>query len=173
MGSFVIAGIIRYLLIVSKYSTLIQNRVEVSTPLNSWKRGKYHKIKNPQYIFNLLIVLKTVKEGAFLYNAGINPYSGDMYHENPLILVASNWLLTHCSQLIPLLFISIDLLVAMLLFFMAKRFIKEMVRFSFFNPKIAYFSFTFIHSIKRNKMTLERSYTSREQKSFNCPRKIP
>lgn len=84
------------------------------------------------------IVLKTVKEGAFLYNAGINPYSGDMYHENPLILVASSWLLNHCSHLIPLLFISIDLLVAMLLYFMAKRFTKEMVCFSLPTPKIDY-----------------------------------
>jgi len=55
--SFVIAGLIRYLLIISKYAQIIQNRIEISTPLNSWKR---------------------VKEGAFMHNANINPYTGDM-----------------------------------------------------------------------------------------------
>lgn len=38
--SFVIAAIIRCLLLSSNFAKLIQNRVEVSTPLNSWKRSK-------------------------------------------------------------------------------------------------------------------------------------
>lgn len=105
-GSFAIAGIIRYLILVSKYATLVQNRVEISTPLNSWKR---------------------VKEGAFLYASGINPYDGDMYHENPIILVVSNALIRHWPSLIPFVFIAIDLLTAALLHQMSKRYITAMV----------------------------------------------
>lgn len=37
--SLAIAGAIRYLLMVSHYSKTLKDRVEVATPLNSWKRG--------------------------------------------------------------------------------------------------------------------------------------
>lgn len=38
--SLALGGVIRYLLSISKYSKSIENRVEVSTPLNSFKRRK-------------------------------------------------------------------------------------------------------------------------------------
>lgn len=38
--SFGLAGIVRYILIISNYAETIQNRVEITTPLNSWKRSK-------------------------------------------------------------------------------------------------------------------------------------
>lgn len=38
---FVVAIGIRYALLTSKYASYIQQRVEVSTPLNSWKRGRW------------------------------------------------------------------------------------------------------------------------------------
>ncbi|KAG4074147.1 hypothetical protein HA402_014352 [Bradysia odoriphaga] len=103
--SFVIAGLIRFLLIISKYAQIIQNRIEISTPLNSWKR---------------------VSEGAFMYNANINPYTGDMYHENPLILVATNFLINKTPLVIPYLIIALDLAAGWLLYKMAQRFIHEM-----------------------------------------------
>lgn len=68
-----------------------------------------------------------VREGAFMYNANINPYTGDMYHENPLILVATNFLINKMPLAIPYLIISLDLAAGWLLYKMAQRFIREMV----------------------------------------------
>ena len=75
--------------------------------------------------------LISVKEGAFLYESGVNPYTGDVYHENPIILIFSNALIKHIPQLIPYIFIASDLLCGILLFKMAKNFVKKMVRISF------------------------------------------
>lgn len=126
--AFGIAGAIRYLLMVSKYSSFIRNRVEVSTPLNSWKRGKQEPILLPYLDQNRIHCL--VQEGAFLFDNNINPYSGDMYHENPLVLVASGFLMKHCATLIPVLFVLVDLLTAGLLYHMSKKFIKDLVGIS-------------------------------------------
>jgi len=128
--SFVIAGLIRYLLIISKYAQIIQNRIEISTPLNSWKRG----INNENFnkILTCLMPRVSVKEGAFMYNANINPYTGDMYHENPLILITTNFLINKVPHAIPFLIILLDLAAGVFLFKMAQRFIGEMVCESIF-----------------------------------------
>lgn len=68
-----------------------------------------------------------MREGAFMYNAKINPYTGDMYHENPLILVATNFLINKTPHAIPYLIILLDLAAGWLLYKMAQRFILEMV----------------------------------------------
>lgn len=65
-----------------------------------------------------------------MYNANINPYTGDMYHENPLILVATNFLINKAPLAIPYLIIALDLATGWLLYKMAQRFIREMVSFS-------------------------------------------
>lgn len=39
LSNFILAGIIRFLLMNSEYQKIISDRVEVSTALNSWKRG--------------------------------------------------------------------------------------------------------------------------------------
>lgn len=72
-----------------------------------------------------------VQEGAFLYENNINPYSGDLYHENPLILYASNFLIRNAAPIIPYLFVGCDLLCAFLLFRMAKDLIAQMVSKSY------------------------------------------
>lgn len=36
-----VGALVRYLLMSSEYSGLIRGRVEVATPLNSWKRGEF------------------------------------------------------------------------------------------------------------------------------------
>ncbi|XP_053675725.1 phosphatidylinositol glycan anchor biosynthesis class U protein [Anopheles nili] len=100
-----VATAVRFLLMNSRYSNGIQNRVEVSTPINAWKR---------------------VEEGAYLYKNGVNPYDGDMYHENPLILHASRWLLENAPNAIPSLFILLDVLCGVLLLLAARVFIREM-----------------------------------------------
>uniref|UniRef100_A0A182UUT0 Uncharacterized protein n=1 Tax=Anopheles merus TaxID=30066 RepID=A0A182UUT0_ANOME len=100
-----VAAAVRFLLMNSRYSHGIQNRVEVSTPINSWKR---------------------VEEGAYLYANGVNPYDGDVYHKNPLILHASRWLLDNVPSAIPSLFILLDVATGILLLLAARVFIREM-----------------------------------------------
>lgn len=46
---FILSGVIRYSLSVSKYSSLIQHSIEVSTPLNSLKRGEKLKISIEEF----------------------------------------------------------------------------------------------------------------------------
>uniref|UniRef100_A0A182IY49 Uncharacterized protein n=1 Tax=Anopheles atroparvus TaxID=41427 RepID=A0A182IY49_ANOAO len=100
-----IGAAVRFLLMNSRYSQAIQNRVEVSTPINAWKR---------------------VEEGAYLHANGINPYDGDVYHTNPLILLPTRWLLENVPGAIPSLFILLDVLSGILLLLAARVFIREM-----------------------------------------------
>lgn len=72
-----------------------------------------------------LFICVAVQEGAFLYRSGINPYQGDMYHENPQLLVATNWLIVYCPRAIPALFVLLDIATAALLYSMAKRFTRD------------------------------------------------
>lgn len=50
-----------------------------------------------------------------------------MYHENPLILVTTNFLIKHCSAVIPFLFVVIDLLAAGFIYGMAKIVARELL----------------------------------------------
>lgn len=50
-----------------------------------------------------------------------------MYHENPFVLKVSSLLIAYVPTLIPLLFVGMDLLVGILLYHMAKHFIRQMV----------------------------------------------
>lgn len=134
--SFLVAGIVRCFLITSNFAQSIRNRVEISTPLNSWKRSMidlflffcgWMKILwlNSDCLY--LIYLFSVQEGAFLYKNNVNPYSGDLYHENPLILYASNFLIQNAGAYIPYIFVACDLFCAFLLYRMAKELIPQMV----------------------------------------------
>lgn len=99
-----LAAVLRYFLIISKFERIIRNRVEISTPLNSFKR---------------------VQEGAYLYKHGINPYSGDLVHEVPTILLGLSWVLNNCECLLPFLFIALDLLTAFFLYEMTKTALRS------------------------------------------------
>uniref|UniRef100_U5EXN7 Putative major facilitator superfamily permease n=1 Tax=Corethrella appendiculata TaxID=1370023 RepID=U5EXN7_9DIPT len=103
--SFSIAATIRFFVMISKYSKWIQDRVEVSTPLNSWKR---------------------VQEGVHLFTTDVNPYHGDLYHESPIVLFGTSYLLKNCDHFIIYIFILLDLLTGILLYFASKVFIREM-----------------------------------------------
>ncbi|XP_067625482.1 phosphatidylinositol glycan anchor biosynthesis class U protein [Eurosta solidaginis] len=81
----------------------IGERVEVSTPINSFKR---------------------VKEGIYLYENGIDPYTGDVVHELPAILVLLVRIFSYMGSFVPLLYILLDLLTASLLYKMAQKFVK-------------------------------------------------
>lgn len=103
---YLVATVIRFWLSKSDYNKLIADRVEISTPLNSWKR---------------------VTEGAALYNVGTSPYLGDMFHDNPLWLVAFNWMLQNVPQYITYIFILSDMMTAHLLFLTAQKFVGNLL----------------------------------------------
>ncbi|XP_076754199.1 phosphatidylinositol glycan anchor biosynthesis class U [Xylocopa sonorina] len=107
LSNFILAGTIRFLLMISEYQKVISDRVEVSTALNSWKR---------------------VTEGVYLYNFGIDPYTGDLFHETPIGLYVFNFIQLHLPRWVLFcLFVFTDLLTALLLGFTAKHYAIELI----------------------------------------------
>ncbi|XP_014678671.1 PREDICTED: phosphatidylinositol glycan anchor biosynthesis class U protein-like [Priapulus caudatus] len=54
-------------------------------------------------------------EGIFLYDNGIDPYSGDAFHEQPLFLVGFHFLHKNFREWIPIIFMIVDVLTAVAL----------------------------------------------------------
>lgn len=69
-----------------------------------------------------------VEEGAFLSAQGVDPYSGDLYHNSPMALWLTRLLITHIPRWIPVLFIAIDLLAGCFLHVTAKSVMKMLLR---------------------------------------------
>lgn len=72
------------LLLFTAFPTLpdtLTGRVEISTPVTSFKRCKL-----PARCCRLLINIISVQEGLFLYNHNVSPYDGGVYHQAPLLL---------------------------------------------------------------------------------------
>lgn len=92
---YLVAGLIRYWVIHTDYWHIISNRVEISTPLNSWKR---------------------LIEGVYLYDHNVNPYEGDAFHESPIMLLLFYYLMKRVPHILPLIFTLLDLLTAHLLY---------------------------------------------------------
>nr|XP_036226499.1 phosphatidylinositol glycan anchor biosynthesis class U protein [Bactrocera oleae] len=95
-----LGGLTRYYLHSFQW---IGERVEVSTPINSYKR---------------------VQEGIYLYENGIDPYIGDVVHELPIILVLLVRIFSAISSIVPIFYILVDLLTATLLFKLAQKFVR-------------------------------------------------
>nr|CAD7571292.1 unnamed protein product [Timema californicum] len=68
----------------------------------------------------------TLTEGVSLYNEGINPYVGDMFHETPLGLFVYDWMIRNLAQWMGIIFICCDLMTAHLLYKTACLFMKEL-----------------------------------------------
>lgn len=100
---YLVAGLLRFWLIHTSYWHIIANRVEVATPLNSWKR---------------------LIEGVYLYDHNINPYEGDAFHESPIMLLLFHYLMKHIPYMLPLVFTLLDLLTAHLLYKTSVAFIR-------------------------------------------------
>lgn len=148
--SFGVAGILRLFLLSSNFADSIRNRIEVSTPLNSWKRRKLFEKNRKKtkflHIRFFVWVSYTVKEGAFLYDNGIDPYAGDIYHESPLFLYLSSFLLRNFNSYIPYFFVGCDLLSAFLLYRMARTFVAQAVIDFIFIYSLSFFYQTFVSS---------------------------
>ncbi|XP_050441765.1 phosphatidylinositol glycan anchor biosynthesis class U protein [Adelges cooleyi] len=105
---YAIGVIIRIYLGLNDLSAAIADRVEVSTPLNSWKR---------------------VIEGVSLYNQNINPYDGDLFHETPLVLIFFSYLTSTLSELhIYLVFIVCDVITAIILYYTSKIYTENLLK---------------------------------------------
>ncbi|KAK6620363.1 hypothetical protein RUM44_006764 [Polyplax serrata] len=101
---YLLAVVIRFVLLHTNFRSSIQDRVEISTPLNSWKR---------------------LLEGIHLYNREIDPYSGDLFHESPIILIICRFLLNHLGPVVEAVFVAMDVLVAYLLYKTAAMYISQ------------------------------------------------
>lgn len=62
-------------------SDLLDGRVEVSTPVTSFKRCTHTNAWGGIYTDN-----RIVQEGVFLYTHNVSPYNGGIYHQAPLLL---------------------------------------------------------------------------------------
>lgn len=69
-----------------------------------------------------------MQEGAYLYENSVDPYQGDVFHENPLVLVGANFLLKNLPVIyISIIFILLDLLTAVFIYYAAKAITKKNV----------------------------------------------
>lgn len=103
--ALITAGVLRYYLMISKYQVLIANHVEVSTPLNSWKR---------------------VSEGLYLLSNNINPYNGDLLHETPLSLLFYSNMLKIFRNEVRAMMLTIDIVTGLILYCVSNKYILEL-----------------------------------------------
>ncbi|XP_029468496.1 phosphatidylinositol glycan anchor biosynthesis class U protein [Rhinatrema bivittatum] len=98
-----IAVTVRAVLFRSSLAEFISERVEVVSPLNSWKR---------------------VVEGLSLLDLGISPYSGDLFHETPFIIYLFHFLIDYAE----LVFMILDALTAIALYLAVQDYNKAMFK---------------------------------------------
>ncbi|XP_075428016.1 GPI-anchor transamidase component PIGU isoform X2 [Ascaphus truei] len=94
-----VAVTIRAILFRSSLAGIISERVEVVSPLSSWKR---------------------VVEGLSLLDLGVSPYSGDVFHETPLTLYLFHFLVEYAE----IVFMITDALTAVALYLAVQEFNK-------------------------------------------------
>uniref|UniRef100_A0A7M4F400 Phosphatidylinositol glycan anchor biosynthesis class U n=1 Tax=Crocodylus porosus TaxID=8502 RepID=A0A7M4F400_CROPO len=94
-----VAVTVRAVLYRSSLAAFISDRVEVSSPLSAWKR---------------------VVEGLSLLDLGVSPYSGDIFHETPLIIYLFHFLIEYAE----LVFMITDVLTAVALYLAIQDFNK-------------------------------------------------
>lgn len=73
-----------------------------------------------------LVIL--VQEGAHLYENSVDPYQGDVFHENPLVLIGANFVLNNFAGFVPVIFILLDLLTAVFIYHATKGITRKNVR---------------------------------------------
>ncbi|KAK7083243.1 hypothetical protein SK128_001429 [Halocaridina rubra] len=100
------AGLRLWLMNNTSGSVYAARRVELSTPLNSWKR---------------------VQEGVFLYEKGVSVYSGGVFHETPLCLFFGGFLIRSWKAYLPFIFIICDMLTAFLLASVAGTYSRQLL----------------------------------------------
>ena len=88
---FVSAATLRFLLFFAFPSlpTVLTSRVEISTPVTSFKRRRYTLQESAQEGTGADIATSlTVQEGLFLYTHNVSPYDGGVFHQaSPTIIL--------------------------------------------------------------------------------------
>ncbi|XP_067410564.1 phosphatidylinositol glycan anchor biosynthesis class U protein isoform X1 [Emydura macquarii macquarii] len=98
-----VAVTVRAVLYRSSLAGFISERVEVASPLNAWKR---------------------VVEGLALLDLGVSPYSGDIFHETPLMIYLFHFLIEYAE----LVFMITDVLTAVALYLAIQDFNKVLFK---------------------------------------------
>lgn len=96
---------VRYLFLHSDFQKDIVNRIEIQTPLNSFKR---------------------VVEGRYRMSLGIDPYESDSLHVPPLHLTFYTFLIDNFPNYLPYIFMLIDLLTGHCLYTFARRYMLKL-----------------------------------------------
>ncbi len=103
---------------------LLTARVEISTPVTSFKRCKEYLCSSDKQLrlYYYLTVVVIVQEGLFLYNHNVSPYDGGVFHQAPLLLPLFSLLPDPATYPIftNLLYIAVDLLSAHALYMIAE-----------------------------------------------------
>lgn len=86
-------GILIRLVVSNLFENTLENRVEITTPINSWKRAH---------------------EAVFLWDLGYDPYAGNIFHEFPLSLLIYKTIIKYFN--VNLIFSILDTLVAVILY---------------------------------------------------------
>ncbi|XP_067145001.1 phosphatidylinositol glycan anchor biosynthesis class U protein [Centruroides vittatus] len=107
VGLLMVGACLRLLLINSELRDKLVDRIEISTPLNSWKRAV---------------------EGVHLDIQGISPYSGDTFHESPLALMLYKLMIQYVGEYVPLLFVISDVITTVFLMLGSKKYLLHLVK---------------------------------------------
>ncbi|XP_041112795.1 phosphatidylinositol glycan anchor biosynthesis class U protein-like isoform X1 [Polyodon spathula] len=99
----ILAATVRAVLFRSSLAGLIAERVEVVSPLNAWKR---------------------VIEGLSLLDLGVSPYSGDVFHETPLIIYLFHFVVDYSE----FVFMIADAVTAVALYWVVQDYNKTVFR---------------------------------------------
>ncbi|KAL7408689.1 hypothetical protein ABVT39_027613 [Epinephelus coioides] len=99
----IVAVTVRAALYRSSLADLISERVEVVSPLTAWKR---------------------VVEGLALLDLGVSPYSGDVFHETPLIIYLFHFVVDYAE----ITFMLADVITAVALYMIVKDYNKQVFR---------------------------------------------
>ncbi|XP_063070861.1 phosphatidylinositol glycan anchor biosynthesis class U protein [Engraulis encrasicolus] len=99
----IVAVTIRAALFRSSLAEVISERVEVVSPLNAWKR---------------------VVEGLALLDLGVSPYSGDVFHETPLIIYFFHFMVDYAE----IVYIIADCITAVALYLAVQHYNKNVFR---------------------------------------------
>ncbi|XP_048742012.2 phosphatidylinositol glycan anchor biosynthesis class U protein-like [Ostrea edulis] len=99
--SFVAGVVLRLALFRSSLPEWLSTKREVVTPITSWGRAM---------------------EGLALHKEGISPYSGDIFHESPLMLKILGFITRFSPNTINLIFVALDIIQGMILLRIANQF---------------------------------------------------
>lgn len=100
-----------------------------------------------------------MQEGAYLYDHSVDPYQGDVFHENPLVLIGANFLLKNFAGFMSIILILLDLLTAVFIYYGTKGITKKNVCRLRFSKSIVLIEFSIlVHQTAARVISLRREH---------------